>query len=126
MLHLDDPPVDIAVDTTLTPVENAQSYFKRYAKARDAAQKVPELLEQAEAERDFLDQARVFVEVAHAPSDLTQVRADLHDAGVPIGGPVPVSKPPKQHKDGKGRSGQVGQGHRHGTGHHARTQRRWH
>ncbi len=103
VLHVEDPPLDIAVDPSLSPVENAQAYFRRYTKTRDAAQKVPALLEAAEAERDFLDQARVFVELAHSPSDLAQVRSDLHEAGVPIGGAAPVRKPAKQPKNVKGR-----------------------
>jgi predicted ribosome quality control (RQC) complex YloA/Tae2 family protein len=96
LLRLEDPPLEIAVDPALTAVENAQAYFHRYAKARDAARKVPALIEDTQAELSFLEQARVFVEVARSPGDLAQIRADLRDAGVAADLAAAPRKAPKQ------------------------------
>src|SRR5207237_10223415 len=42
-LRLDDPPLLVPLDPTLTPAENAQAIFQRYRKARDPAARVPAL-----------------------------------------------------------------------------------
>lgn len=103
-----DSPVEIALNPHLTAVENAQAYFARYTKARDATHKVPALIEEAESEQAFLDQARLFVELATSPSDLAQVRTDLRDAGIAadvVGPPRKAPKTPKGVKPQKGAKG---------------------
>jgi len=85
-LRLDDPPTVVALDPTLTPPENARVLFARYRKARDAREKVPPLLDEAEEGVQFLDQALLFVEQADAPQALKEIRDDVAAAGFALTG----------------------------------------
>ena len=62
----------IALDPTLNPSENAQAYFAGYRKAREAEERVPELLEGARQRAAHLAELRTLVEVA---SDMNAIRA---------------------------------------------------
>jgi predicted ribosome quality control (RQC) complex YloA/Tae2 family protein len=62
----------IALDPTLSPSENAQAYFARYRKAREAEERVPELLDAARQRAAHLAELRTLVEVA---SDMNAIRA---------------------------------------------------
>ena len=57
---------------TLSPSENAQAYFARYRKAREAEERVPELLDAARQEAAHLADLRTLVEVA---TDMNAIRA---------------------------------------------------
>jgi predicted ribosome quality control (RQC) complex YloA/Tae2 family protein len=74
-----DTAVKIALDAQLTPVENAQRFFKQYAKARDASRVVPALLEAARQELEYVDQLAVHAALAADPQSLAAVREDLRD-----------------------------------------------
>ena len=74
-------PRTIPLDPALTPVENAQAYFKRYEKARRAAQEVPARIAALEADRAFLDQLAADLELAEDRADIDAVREALADAG---------------------------------------------
>ncbi|MBV9171446.1 MAG: NFACT family protein, partial [Chloroflexi bacterium] len=49
---------EIALDPDLSAVENAQAYFARYRKAREAEERVPELLEDARHHLEYLHELR--------------------------------------------------------------------
>ena len=66
---------------TLSPVENAQAYFKRYADARDAKTSVPPLLEQVAGELDHLEEMAVHVETADSEKAINALKRELEDAG---------------------------------------------
>jgi len=86
-LRLDDPPMTVPLDPALTPSENARALFARYRKLRDAAARVPPMLEEAEGELQFLDTMLLFVEQADSPQGLKEIRDDLAAAGfAPPGG----------------------------------------
>jgi predicted ribosome quality control (RQC) complex YloA/Tae2 family protein len=74
-LTLDDR--TIPLDPALSPVENAQEYFRRYAKARDAARQVPALLAALDLEQAYLDHIAVLLETATTVEDLRALAADL-------------------------------------------------
>lgn len=80
---------------TLSPIENAQSYFRRYADARDAHRAVPPLLAEVESELDYLDEMAVHVETAAGESELTTIRRELEQAGV-----LRPARPRKEHAQG--------------------------
>ena len=84
--------VEIALDPALTPSENAQLYFRRYAKARAAARAIPARIGRLEAEARTLRDALVQIESAGAPDDLWEIQADLAAAG--IAGRRPRGRPP--------------------------------
>ena len=50
------PTLDIPLNAELTPLENAQSYFRKYEKAKSALQAVPDLIEETRVEMGFLAQ----------------------------------------------------------------------
>ncbi len=77
MLRLDDPPLAIALDPTLSPPENARKSFTRYRKMRDAALRNPPLIEEAEEGRRFLDEMLVFIDQADSPAVLKDLREEL-------------------------------------------------
>ncbi len=70
----------IALNELLSPVENAQEYFRRYAQARDAARSVPPLLAQAALDLAYLDQLQLDLELAGAHGEVREVQQALADA----------------------------------------------
>ena len=77
----DCPPVTIPMDDALSPMQNAQRYFKLYRKARGARLLAAEQKEKAERELDFLTQAEDDLRKAVSERDLSELRALLEDAG---------------------------------------------
>ena len=69
------PLVVIELDPRLTPNENAQSYYKRYAKARSALKNLDTLLAETESEFNYLSEMKGLIEAAKDLADL----AALHD-----------------------------------------------
>jgi predicted ribosome quality control (RQC) complex YloA/Tae2 family protein len=69
----------VALDPTLSASENAQAYFARYRKAREATERVPELLTQARNLAAHLAELHTLVEVA---TDMNAIRALRREAGV--------------------------------------------
>jgi len=67
----------IDLDPKRSPVENAERYFKRYRKAREAAKVVPRLLEEAGRELAFVDELDAYIDLAETPADLTRLQAEL-------------------------------------------------
>lgn len=69
--------IDIPLDPALGPVENAQRYFRRYAKARAAAHAVPARIAALESTILALREAAVQIDTAGSADDLYEVHADL-------------------------------------------------
>jgi predicted ribosome quality control (RQC) complex YloA/Tae2 family protein len=70
----------IQLDPRLTAVENAQAYFARYRKARDAEERVPELLEEARQSLEHLANLRTLVEVADQMDAIRALRREVSAA----------------------------------------------
>lgn len=79
----------IALDPTLSASENAQAYFARYRKAREALDRVPALLTEARNEALHLADLRTLVEVA---SEMNAIRALRREAGLDRSRKQPVGK----------------------------------
>lgn len=73
---------EIRLDPNLTPVENAQLYFKRYRKANSADQKIPDLMTRAESEAQFVAQALVDLELAESDSELAELERVFSEIGL--------------------------------------------
>ncbi|MCY3802737.1 MAG: NFACT family protein [Chloroflexi bacterium] len=73
---------DIRLDPSLTPVENAQAYFKRYRSAQSAERKIPGLMRQAELQAEFVGQALVDLELAESESELAGLERVFAEAGL--------------------------------------------
>jgi predicted ribosome quality control (RQC) complex YloA/Tae2 family protein len=72
---------EVALDPTLTAVENARAYFERYTRARDAARRLPEMVEEARSRVAELAEAQVHADLADSPNAVAALRRELLDAG---------------------------------------------
>jgi len=58
------PELVVALDPDQSPLENAQAYFRRYEKAKSAAESLPALIRETRLELDFADQLESDLEAA--------------------------------------------------------------
>ncbi|HYB54051.1 MAG TPA: NFACT family protein, partial [Thermoanaerobaculia bacterium] len=72
--------IQIPLDPARTPSDNAQQYFRRYAKARAGARALPERIARLEAEATALESALVQIDRAASDDDLWEIEADLASA----------------------------------------------
>lgn len=72
----------ISLDPKLTAVENAQRYFKEYHRAKDAAARVPALLEAASAEVEYAEQMLNDLTLAENRGELDAVVQAAREAGL--------------------------------------------
>lgn len=84
----DQPGLIIALDTTMTPLENAQRYFERYNKAKRALEDVPGLIRQTEQDLAFLDQLDTDLTIAGSYPEIDEVQAALQAKGLWRGKPL--------------------------------------
>lgn len=75
-------PVRIPLDPMLTPVENAQAYYKRYQRAKRAAIELERLIQEARMEVEYLAQVLVSVELAEREEDLAEIAQELREQGI--------------------------------------------
>ncbi len=73
--------LEIPLDVSLTPAQNAQRYFKRYQKARAAARLAAEQKEKTLADMRLLEEALIGIESSETEDDLNDIRRMLTDAG---------------------------------------------
>ena len=72
--------VVISLDPLKTPSENAQKYFSKYQKAKNALSIVQEQIEIAETEAAYFDSLLQQVETA-SPKDIAEIREELIEEG---------------------------------------------
>jgi predicted ribosome quality control (RQC) complex YloA/Tae2 family protein len=85
----------VELDPLLTAVENAQAYFARYRKAREAEERVPVLLEEARQNEAHLADLRALVEVADGMDSIRALRREVSaatGAKTPADGTKPSAK----------------------------------
>jgi predicted ribosome quality control (RQC) complex YloA/Tae2 family protein len=73
--------VEIAMDGRMTPVQNAQSYYKKYAKMKRASEALTEQLVLTERKIDHLESILDAVARAGELSDLEEIRRELTETG---------------------------------------------
>ncbi|AKP65792.1 NFACT RNA binding domain-containing protein [Levilactobacillus koreensis] len=73
-------PIKIALSNQLSPNQNAQKYFKRYQKAKNAVSYVNEQLAITQADVDYFSNIMAQIELA-APKDLVDIRLELQQGG---------------------------------------------
>jgi predicted ribosome quality control (RQC) complex YloA/Tae2 family protein len=81
LLGYDGTPRVVALNPELTPVENAQAYFRRYEKMRRAADHIPGLVEKLKSEQAYLDQLEADLALAESRPEIDAVRDSLAAAG---------------------------------------------
>lgn len=77
----DCPTVTVALDSRLTPSQNAQRYYKRYNKAKSAELHLSEQIEQGERELLYLDTVFDSLTRAETENDLNEIRRELYESG---------------------------------------------
>lgn len=75
------PTVTVELDTRLSPAQNAQRYYKRYAKARRAEVVLREQIALAKAELAYLDTVFDALTRAEVEADLDEIRDELYHSG---------------------------------------------
>ncbi len=83
---------------TLTPVQNADAYFREYTAARDAKTTVPPLLDEVAVEIDHLAEIAVHVALAERDDELKALRSELATLGVALGTAKPGARSMDQKK----------------------------
>lgn len=73
-------PIKIALSNQLSPNQNAQKYFKRYQKAKNAVIYVNEQLKLTQADVDYFTNIMAQIELA-APKDLVDIKLELQQGG---------------------------------------------
>jgi predicted ribosome quality control (RQC) complex YloA/Tae2 family protein len=77
------------LDPRLSAVDNAQAYFARYRKAREAETRVPDLLEEARLQAALVADLRTLVEVA---DQMDAIRALRREVAAATGGKAPTPR----------------------------------
>lgn len=72
--------VTIPLDERKTPIENAQSYYTKYNKAKNALVVLKEQMEKTEQELTYFDMITTQIEQA-SPSDIEEIREELAELG---------------------------------------------
>lgn len=72
--------ITIPLDPRKTPSENAQSYFKKYQKAKNAIHVVKEQIEKTQEEIDYFERLLQQLSTA-SPEDIEEIREELEEEG---------------------------------------------
>ncbi len=75
------PPLEIALDTSITPSQNAQRYFKKYNKAKTAQREISKQLEIAKDELYYLESVEEEIEKAVTPEAISEIADELFEQG---------------------------------------------
>lgn len=73
--------VTVALDSRLSPSQNAQRYYKKYNKAKTAKIEIARQIELGEAELSYLYTVFEALTRAESPSDLAEIRDELYRSG---------------------------------------------
>ncbi|MBQ9932055.1 MAG: NFACT family protein [Firmicutes bacterium] len=79
--YYDGSTMEIALDPRFTPPQNAQRYYKKYAKARTAIREKKLQLEETEEAITYLESVLTFAEQAPTPEAVEEVRQELTEGG---------------------------------------------
>ena len=73
--------VTIPLDTRMSPSENAQRYFKKYAKAKTAKAEITNQLKKTRAELSYLESVEEELSFAETVQDLAEISQELYEQG---------------------------------------------
>lgn len=82
------PKVTIPLDPRLTPMENAQRYFRRYQKAKGGLETSERFLAEVDAELAYWEGVETSIALSDRLTELAEIRAEIQ--------PVPQHKQPKK------------------------------
>ena len=73
--------ITVPLDIRLTPSQNAQRYFRKYQKARNARHTAAVQKEKTQEELDYLEQMLLDIDKCETESELEEIRQELFRAG---------------------------------------------
>ncbi len=73
--------VTVELDTRLSPAANAQRYYKRYNKSKNAKIELAKQIELGEAELNYIYTVFEALTRAESPTDLAEIREELYHSG---------------------------------------------
>ena len=73
--------ITIPLDDTLSPKENAQKYFDKYAKMKRTYEALVSLTEEVKTQIEHLESIMASLDIAQAEEDLVQIREELEESG---------------------------------------------
>lgn len=97
-------PREIALDSRLTPAQNAQKYYNEYRKLDTAEKMLTELIAKGQQELIYIDSVFDAVSRTESETDLAEIRRELREQGYLKGGVRPDEKVKKQSEPLKFRS----------------------
>ena len=77
----ENKPMEIALDPTLTPAENAQRYFKQYNKQKRTFAALQDQIEKNLEDLTYLDSVAIAMETITDEADIAEIRAELATQG---------------------------------------------
>ncbi|MCL2285929.1 MAG: NFACT family protein [Firmicutes bacterium] len=77
----DNKPMEITLDPTLTPAENAQRYFKQYNKQKRTYAALQDQIEKNLEDLTYLDSVAIAMETITDEADIAEIRAELATQG---------------------------------------------
>lgn len=75
------PEIEIPLDSRLSPAQNAQAYFKKYAKAKNASVILEKQIEESARELEYIDSVLDSLMRATGQSELDEIRMELEHSG---------------------------------------------
>lgn len=75
------PEIAIVLDERLSPANNAQKYFKKYNKAKTAAEELTKQIKMAEKELYYLESVEEELKKAETEEDLSEIADELSEQG---------------------------------------------
>lgn len=75
------PEISIPLDSRLTPAQNAQIYFKKYTKMKNAEIEITKQIENTERELMYVDSVLDSLSRASGQSELDEIRRELTESG---------------------------------------------
>jgi len=79
--YYDGTEIEISIDPTLSPSENAQKYFKKYNKQKRAFVALQEQIATNQDDLTYLDSVAVAMEHVTDEADIAEIRAELAEQG---------------------------------------------
>ncbi len=75
------PTIRIVLDPSISPAQNAQKFYKAYAKAKTAQSVLKVQIEKAQAELSYMMSVQDFLNRAQSDKELSQIRLELVEQG---------------------------------------------
>ncbi len=95
--YYDNKMINIPLDPRYSPSENAQRYFKRYAKAKTALREKDIQLKETDKTIGYLESVLTFAQNADSVADIEDLRNELRENGFPSGKKDKMRPPKTKH-----------------------------